>query len=83
MSYYVYILKCADGTYYTGSTNNLEKRIHTHNNLKTGAKYTRVRRPVELVYQEKFETKNEALKREHAIKHLTHSQKQSLTSTNV
>lgn len=64
---YTYILQCADGTYYTGWTNNLEKRIHDHNENK-GAKYTRGRTPVKLVYSETFETKSEALKREAALK---------------
>ena len=62
---YTYIVKCSDETYYTGWTNNLEKRIQTHNAGK-GAKYTKVRRPVELVYYEKFATKEEAMQREYA-----------------
>lgn len=57
---YTYIVKCSDETYYTGWTNNLEKRIQTHNAGK-GAKYTKVRRPVELVYYEEFATKEEAM----------------------
>lgn len=52
MSYFVYILECADGTLYSGSTNNLEKRLHKHNNLKSGAHYTKIRRPVVLRYSE-------------------------------
>ena len=52
----VYILKCNDGTLYTGSTINLAKRFYTHNNLKNGAKYTRTRRPVVLVYHEECES---------------------------
>ena len=64
---YTYILQCADGTYYTGWTNNLEKRVEDHNQNR-GAKYTRGRTPVKLVYSETFETKSEALKREAAIK---------------
>ena len=71
---YTYILKCNDDTLYTGWTNNLEKRIKDHNDGK-GAKYTKTRRPVELVYYEKFETKEEAMKREYAIKQLTRTQK--------
>ena len=58
---YTYILQCADGTYYTGWTNNLEKRVEDHNQNR-GAKYTRSRTPVKLVYSETFETKSEALK---------------------
>lgn len=71
---YTYILKCNDDTLYTGWTNNLEKRIKDHNDGK-GAKYTKTRRPVELVYYEKFETKEEAMKREYAIKQLTRAEK--------
>ncbi len=75
MLYYVYILECADGTYYTGSTNDVEKRVITHNNAKTGAKYTKSRRPVKLVYQESLSTKGAALTRENQIKQLTRQQK--------
>lgn len=78
--YYIYIVQCSDGTLYTGSTNNIEKRIAIHNTGKTGAKYTKIRRPVELVYQEQFETKSEALKREHAIKQLSRIEKLMLLS---
>lgn len=74
---YTYILKCKDGTYYTGWTNHLEKRIQDHNDGK-GAKYTKVRRPVELVYWEKFATKEEAMKREYAIKQMTRKKKEKL-----
>ena len=66
---YTYILRCEDGTLYTGWTNNLEKRVADHNAGK-GAKYTRTRRPVELVYVEEFPTKEEAMSREYAIKRL-------------
>ncbi|MFD3158353.1 GIY-YIG nuclease family protein [Haloimpatiens sp. FM7330] len=66
---YVYILKCSDGTFYTGYTNNIEKRLKTHNDGK-GAKYTRCRLPVKLMYFEQYETKSEAMKREYAIKKL-------------
>lgn len=74
---YVYILKCADGTLYTGWTNDLEKRIETHNS-GSGAKYTRSRLPVELVYYEEFKSKSDALKREHEIKKLSREQKLAL-----
>ena len=74
---YTYILKCSDNTLYTGWTNNLEKRIKDHND-GNGAKYTKPRRPVELVYFEEFETKEEAMKREYAIKRLTRIQKEML-----
>lgn len=78
MKYFVYILRCSDGTLYTGSTPNLEKRVSAHNDGKTGAKYTRGRRPVELVYSEKYKNKSEALKREHVVKKLTRAQKEAL-----
>ena len=80
MPFHVYILKCSDGSLYTGITSNLEKRILQHNGLKLGGgKYTRSRRPVELVYVEKYETKKEAAKREYEIKNtLTHQQKLDL-----
>lgn len=64
---YVYILRCADGSLYTGWTNDLEKRVKTHNAGK-GAKYTKTRLPVELVYYEEYEEKGEALSREFSIK---------------
>lgn len=74
---YTYILKCKDGSYYTGWTNCLEKRIKMHNAGK-GAKYTKARRPVELVYFEEFEEKQQAMKREWEIKQLTHKEKEAL-----
>ena len=64
---YVYILRCSDDTLYTGWTNDLEKRIKAHSN-GTGAKYTRGRGPVELVYFEEFDDKKDAMKREYEIK---------------
>ena len=69
---YVYVLRCSDNTLYTGWTNNLERRIKAHSNGR-GAKYTRARLPVELVYFEEFEDKIEAMKREYAIKQLKRS----------
>ena len=75
LAYYIYILKCVDGTLYTGSTNDVERRVVAHNESKTGAKYTKSRRPVKLVYSEKCRTKSRALKREWAIKKLTREQK--------
>ncbi|MEI6345978.1 MAG: GIY-YIG nuclease family protein [bacterium] len=71
----MYILKCADATLYTGSTNDVERRVVAHNESKTGAKYTKSRRPVELVYTEKCRTRGAALKREWAIKKLTRTEK--------
>ena len=74
---YVYILECFDKSLYTGFTNNLEKRVRVHNSGK-GAKYTRCRLPVKLVYYEEFETKSEAMKREYSIKQLSRVEKESL-----
>ena len=74
---YVYILKCSDETLYTGWTNNLDKRLEAHNSGK-GAKYTRVRLPVKLVYYEEYEDKIEAMKREYAIKRLSRKEKVKL-----
>lgn len=78
MSFLVYMLRCGDGTLYVGSTNDIEKRLHKHNHLKTGARYTRQRRPVELVYTETHATWGEALKRECALKKLPRSEKLNL-----
>ena len=74
---YTYILRCADDTLYTGWTNDLDKRLAAHNKGE-GAKYTKSRRPVELAYCEDFATKEEAMKREYAIKQLTRKEKQKL-----
>ena len=74
---YTYILRCSDGTYYCGWTNDLENRLKTHNAGK-GSKYTKARLPVELVYYEKFETKEEAMSREWHIKRLSRLQKEEL-----
>ena len=75
MSYYVYILQCNDDSLYTGITTNLKRRLFEHNNTDKGAKYTKIRRPVILVYNEKCENRSMALKREYAIKKLTRTQK--------
>lgn len=69
-----YILRCADGTLYTGWTNDLPRRLQAHN-AGTGAKYTRARRPVCLVYQESFPTKQEAMRREWEIKQYSRAEK--------
>jgi putative endonuclease len=78
MDYYIYILECADQTLYCGYTIDLEKRVFNHNNSDVGAKYTKARRPVKLVYFETVSSLSEALKREHQIKKLTKKQKQML-----
>lgn len=74
---YVYILKCSDNTLYTGWTTSLEKRLKAHNSGK-GAKYTKPRLPVEIVYFEEFQDKKEAMKREYAIKQLSREKKLNL-----
>lgn len=74
---YTYILRCADGTLYTGWTNDLERRLAAHNAGK-GSKYTCSRRPVELVYREEQETKEQAMSRERQIKRLTRLEKLAL-----
>ena len=87
---YTYLVRCADGTLYCGWTNHLEERIKAHNAGK-GAKYTKGRRPVELVYYETFATKQEAMKREAEVKRLNregkieliHSQKLLPESTDL
>ncbi len=66
--YFVYILQCSDNTLYVGSTNDLDKRLHEHNELKSGAHYTKIRRPVVLKYKEEQETLSAARKREAEIK---------------
>ena len=77
MDNYIYILRCADGTLYTGWTNDLEKRLAAHQSGK-GGKYTRARLPVEMVYAERFDTKREAMRREWEIKQLTREEKLKL-----
>ncbi|MDY4168312.1 MAG: GIY-YIG nuclease family protein [[Ruminococcus] gnavus] len=77
---YTYILKCKDDSLYTGWTNDLKKRITSHNAGK-GAKYTKARRPVQLVYYEEFQTREEAMKREYAIKQLSRKEKEALIKT--
>ena len=73
--FFVYIVECADNTLYTGSTNNLTKRIREHNAAKAGARYTRGRRPVRLAYAEAAATLSDALAREAQIKKLSRTQK--------
>jgi len=80
--YYVYILLCRDGSYYTGSTNDVEKRFKDH--LKgRGARYTKSHKPVKIIYEEKFNTKSEALKRETEIKKLSRNKKEALAQLNI
>lgn len=81
MPFFVYILKCKDDTLYIGSTNDLERRLHQHNNLKSGAHYTKIRRPVELVYFKKMKSLSAARKKEHSLKKLSRQEKQELVSS--
>jgi len=74
---YTYILRCKDGTLYTGWTKDLDRRVKEHNAGK-GAKYTKARRPVKLVYCEEFSTRTEAMKRECAIKRMRREEKERL-----
>lgn len=76
--FFTYILECSDKTYYVGSTNDMEKRLHQHNNLKSGAHYTKIRRPVVLKYKETFETYSEARKREAELKRWKRADKEKL-----
>ena len=77
MKFYTYILKCSDGSLYTGYTNDLEKRLKSHNEGKA-SKCTRGRLPVEMIYHEEFEDKSSAMKREFAIKKLSREEKLTL-----
>ncbi|MEY9973904.1 putative endonuclease [Lysinibacillus sp. RC46] len=73
-SHYFYVLECADQSFYAGYTNNVDRRVDVHNAGK-GAKYTRARGPVECIYVEEFDTKQEAMRAEYAFKQLTRKQK--------
>jgi len=75
VAYYVYILQCSDNSLYTGITTDLERRVFEHNNSEKGAKYTKIRRPVILVYNEKCENRSIASKREYEIKKLSRTKK--------
>ncbi|HSW96941.1 MAG TPA: GIY-YIG nuclease family protein [Candidatus Saccharimonadales bacterium] len=84
MNYYTYILQCADGTFYIGYTIDLKQRLAQHNGmLKGGAKYTRARKPVLLLYYEQFQTRQSAMKREYELKQLTHKQKENICSISL
>ncbi len=80
MAYYIYMLRCGDGTLYTGSTNDVERRVAVHQAGK-GAKYTRARLPVTLAYQETHHDRSTALRREAAIKKLSRQEKLKLIET--
>jgi len=76
--FYVYMLECADTTLYVGSTSNVLRRVRQHNHAKSGAHYTKIRRPVALVYQETYETYTHSRAREAQLKRLTREQKITL-----
>jgi putative endonuclease len=76
--YFVYILECADRTLYVGCTNDLARRLQQHNHAKQGARYTKTRRPVVLVYHEPKRTRGSALRREHEIKSWRRAKKLAL-----
>lgn len=82
MKCYTYVLKCSDGSLYTGWTNDMKKRLKAHNEGK-GAKYTRGRTPAELVYLEEFNTKEAAMRREAAIKKMSRAEKLKLPGLKV
>jgi len=76
MKWFLYILQCSDGTYYTGVTTDMSRRINEHNNSSRGAKYTRTRRPVKLIYFSEYKNRSAAQKAEHQFKKLTRVQKE-------
>ena len=80
--WYVYIVRCSDGTLYTGITTDIDGRIASHNSGKGGAKYTRARRPVELVYAERAGSRSEAAKREYRIKRMPLMAKRGMVAGN-
>ena len=79
MPYYVYILLCKDGSYYTGYAEDVKRRVERHKKGQ-GAKYTRMHEPEEIVYVEEFDSRSEAMKREREIKSLSHNKKQLLVN---
>jgi len=78
MSYFVYILECSDKTLYTGIATDVVRRLDEHNNSDKGAKYTKVRRPLKLIYSEESENRSSASKREYEIKKLSREKKLEL-----
>lgn len=82
--YYFYVVRCSDNSLYCGQTNNLDKRIKEHNSGKSrSAKYTKGRRPVRLIYSEKYQTLQEAMKRETEVKKFTKTKKEWLVSGKI
>jgi len=83
MSYFVYILECSDKTLYTGIATDVQRRLDEHNNSDKGAKYTKIRRPLKLLYREESENRSSASKREYEIKKLSREKKLELISRNL
>ena len=81
MTWYTYIVECSDNTLYTGITKDLKRRVEEHNDHEKGAKYTRSRRPVILVYSERFTSRSEAAKREASIKRMQVKEKRALLTS--
>lgn len=81
--WYVYIVQCSDGSLYTGITVDLDRRLNEHNTSNKGAKYTRSRRPVQMMYSETHKTRSLVSKREYAIKQLTRKEKLNLLKINA
>ena len=81
--WFVYILRCSDGSLYTGVTTNLSRRVNEHNNSKKGAKYTRTRQPVQLVWSAECGSRSEAMKKEASIKKLDRPKKLLLVNNNI
>jgi putative endonuclease len=79
--YFVYILECSDTSLYIGSTNDIERRLLQHNTSKSGAHYTKIRRPVILKYKEEYQTMSEARKREAELKRWSREKKLALFTT--
>ena len=80
--WYLYVLLCADGTYYTGVTTDTSRRLHEHNYTQRGAKYTRRRRPVNLIYSASYANRSEAQKAEYKFKKLNKNQKEVIVNGN-
>ena len=78
MKWFLYILRCSDGTYYTGVTTDVTRRMNEHNTSKRGAKYTRARRPVKVVYYSEYDSRSSAQKAEFDFKRLSRKQKESI-----
>ncbi|MEN8200895.1 MAG: GIY-YIG nuclease family protein [Thermodesulfobacteriota bacterium] len=81
-SWFVYLLRCSDQTLYTGITIDLKRRLHEHNHTGKGAKYTRARRPVTLIYSEQQESRSAAARREYQLKALSREEKERLVKKN-